>query len=152
MSNTHTVRIATASDETAWRALWRGYQSFYEIDLADTVNDLTWSRISRSDTPDMGSLLAANAQGRTVGMLNYVIHHNTWSVEPVCYLEDLFVDPDARGSGAARALIEHLSAMGRGAGWNRIYWHTARDNSQAQILYNKIAERTGWVRYDLDLD
>lgn len=152
MSNNHTVRIAAASDETAWRALWRGYQSFYEIDLSEAVNDLTWSRIIGSDTPEMGGLLAATAEGAVVGMLNYIIHPNTWSATPVCYLEDLFVDADARGGGAARALIEHLAAMGRDAGWSRIYWHTARDNAQAQILYNKVAERTGWVRYDLDLD
>ncbi|MFV2035416.1 MAG: N-acetyltransferase family protein [Halocynthiibacter sp.] len=152
MSNVHTVRIANANDKSAWQALWRSYQDFYEIELEDTINDITWDRIIGDDTPEMGALLVETTGGQVVGLLNYVIHNITWSAAPVCYLEDLFVDPDARGGGAARALIEHLSTMGRTAGWVRIYWHTARDNSQAQILYNKVAERTGWVRYDLDLD
>ncbi len=152
MNNTFSVRIATAGDRSAWQALWQGYQDFYEIDLEDAVNDTTWARIVGQDTPDMGALLAETSDGRVVGLLNYLVHKNTWSAAPVCYLEDLFVDPEARGGGAARALIEHLSKMGRAAGWGRIYWHTARDNTQAQILYNKVAERTGWVRYDLDLD
>jgi len=152
MANTFSVRAATAGDKAAWLALWRGYQTFYEIDLDEEVNELTWARITDPDIPQMGALLSVTAEGQAVGLLNYVAHYNTWSAVEVCYLEDLFVTPQARGGGAARALIEHLSHIGRAAGWSRIYWHTARDNTQAQILYNKIAERTGWVRYDLDLD
>lgn len=152
MNTTISIRVATAGDRHAWLALWRGYQTFYEIHLDDAVNELTWSRLIDADLPQMGALLAETAEGKTVGLLNYVVHHNTWSEAPVCYLEDLFVDPQARGGGAARALIEFLTNLGRAKGWDRIYWHTARDNAQAQILYNKVAERTGWVRYDLDLD
>jgi len=152
MSTTFSIRAATAGDKAAWLALWRGYQTFYEIDLDNKVNDLTWSRLIDPDLPEMGALLAESADGGVVGLLNFVVHYNTGSEAPVCYLEDLFVDPQARGGGAARGLIEHLSNLGRARGWYRIYWQTARDNTQAQILYNKVAERTGWVRYDLDLD
>ncbi|VAW15885.1 hypothetical protein MNBD_ALPHA09-1552 [hydrothermal vent metagenome] len=152
MSDQYTIRAAGAGDKAAWLALWEGYQTFYEIDLDDEVNEVTWGRIVDQNTPEMGALLAETTDGRVTGLLNYVIHNNTWSATPVCYLEDLFVDAAARGGGAARGLIEHLAQMGRDAGWDRIYWHTARDNAPAQILYNKVAERTGWVRYDLDLD
>jgi GNAT superfamily N-acetyltransferase len=69
----------------------------------------------------------------------------------VCYLEDLFVDPVARRSGVGRALIEALAAEGRQAGWRRIYWRTAADNATAQALYDRLARRSGWVTYELDL-
>lgn len=152
MSDTYTFRAAGAGDKAAWLALWKGYQSFYEVDLDDEVNEITWARITDRGTPEMGALVAETAEGRITGFLNYLIHNNTWSAAPVCYLEDLFVEQPARGGGAARGLIDKLAQMGRAAGWGRIYWHTARDNAPAQILYNKVAERTGWVRYDLDLD
>jgi GNAT superfamily N-acetyltransferase len=115
------------------------------------VTVATWARIVSDDAPHMGTLVAKRSGGGLVGMLNFVLHDITWSLAPVCYLEDLFVDERSRGQGIGRALIEELVSRGRDAGWHRIYWNTARDNAQAQILYNKIAERTGWVRYDIDL-
>jgi len=84
-------------------------------------------------------------------MLNYILHDVTWSKAPVCYLEDLYVVGEMRGQGIGRALIENLTSRGREAGWHRIYWTTARDNTKAQILYDKISDRTGSVLYDIDL-
>ena len=148
-----TIRTADATDEAGWRRLWQGYLDFYEEDLPDAVTAATWARIVSDDVPHIASLVARLSGGAgLVGMLNYVIHDITWSQRPVCYLEDLYVDEAARGSGVGRALIENLAGRGREAGWHRLYWNTARDNAVAQRLYNKLAERTGWVRYDLDLD
>lgn len=152
MADDITIRTADPTDEAGWRRLWHQYFDFYETDIPDTVTNATWSRIISDDVPHMGALVARRAGGGLVGMLNYVIHDITWSIAPVCYLEDLFVVSEARGEGVGRALIENLAERGREAGWHRIYWNTARDNAPAQILYNKVAERTGWVRYDLDLE
>ena len=69
----------------------------------------------------------------------------------MCYLEDLYVDADVRGRGVGRALISSLAEEGHRAGWLRIYWRTASDNATAQALYDKLARRTGWVTYELDL-
>jgi len=151
MSGDITIRAATAADEPGWMALWRGYLEFYQMDLGDEVTRNTFRRIVDPAVAHMGSLLAETAEGRQVGLLNYVLHDITWTLTPVCYLEDLFVAEDLRGHGIGGALIEHLAAMGKEAGWHRIYWNTARDNISAQKLYNRLAERTGWVRYDMDL-
>lgn len=150
MASAFTIRFAEAADHAAWSALWKGYQTFYEIELDEEITEKTWERLLAREP--MGAMLAEDAEGRCVGFLNYVLHPITWSTAPVCYLEDLYVDPASRGAGAARGLIEALAAMGKDKGWHRIYWHTARDNVRAQALYTKLAERTGWVRYDLDLD
>ena len=146
-----TIRTADPADEAGWRQLWQAYLDFYDSQVPETVTAKTWARIISDQSGHMGALVAKQGGGSLVGMLNYVIHDITWSDMPVCYLEDLYVSPDVRGQGIGRALVEDLAARGREAGWYRIYWNTARDNAQAQILYNKIAERTGWVRYDIDL-
>jgi len=152
MENEYSFRAAKAGDKAAWLDLWAGYQAFYEVELPDEVTERSWERILDGKSPEMGTLLAQAPDGQIIGFLNYVTHNITWAIEPVCYMEDLFVTAEARGTGAAGGLIDMLTEMGRKAGWHRIYWHTARDNVPAQILYNKLAERTGWVRYDLDLD
>ena len=151
MSDTIVVRPPEAGDEAQWKRLWAQYLEFYQTEIPDAVTDTTWQRIIDPTNETLGGLVAETAAGEVAGFLNFVIHPNTWSQAPVCYLEDIFVSADQRGTGLARALIEHLAATGRAAGWVRIYWHTARDNVPAQVLYNKLAERTGWVRYDIDL-
>lgn len=151
MSDTIIVRAPQAADEAQWMQLWAQYLEFYNTDIPGAVTDATWARIIDNDDQTLGGLVAQSGTENVAGFLNYVIHPNTWSQAPVCYLEDLFVTADSRGRGLARAMIEHLASIGRQAGWARIYWHTARDNVSAQVLYNKLAERTGWVRYDIDL-
>jgi len=152
MAGEITIRSADATDEAGWRRLWAAYLDFYAADISEAVTAATWAKIISDEAPHIGGLLARRSGSGLVGMLNYVIHDITWSLKPVCYLEDLYVEETARGEGVGRALIESLAARGREAGWHRLYWNTARDNTPAQVLYNKIGERTGWVRYDLDLD
>src|SRR5260221_7723664 len=96
-------------------------------------------------------LLACPAAGAPVGLANYVLHPNTWSLRTLCYLEDLFVAPEARGSGAAQALIEALVALGKQHDWRRVYWHTREHNTRARALYDRVVARTDYIRYDIDL-
>ncbi|MHA1546764.1 MAG: GNAT family N-acetyltransferase, partial [Alphaproteobacteria bacterium] len=132
MSDTIIVRPADAGDAAQWKNLWAQYLEFYQSEIPGPVTDATWKRIIDQSNTAMGGLVAQTGSGDIAAFINFVIHPNTWSLEPVCYLEDLFVAPDQRGTGLARALIEHLAATGRLAGWARIYWHTARDNVPAQ--------------------
>lgn len=144
------VRVATAADKAAWLVLWKGYCDFYKSQVPDAVTELTWKRLLGGEA-GMGCLLAEQATGHAAGFLTYVAHPGTWSMKPLCYLEDIFVAPHLRRQGVARSLIEALIAVGRARGWRRIYWQTKPDNLDAQAFYDKIAVRTDWVRYDLDL-
>lgn len=146
------IRPARATDVQAWYALWRGYCA----ELGGTVPEMTsegiWQHIhilARSDL--IGCLLAYRSEGEPVGFANYVLHPHTWSLQSVCYLEDLFIVPEARGTGAGRALIEALAVLGKQKGWRRIYWHTHEDNYRARILYDRLATQTDYVRYDIEL-
>jgi GNAT superfamily N-acetyltransferase len=151
MTGEITIRPVAAADEAGWMALWRGYLEFYEEDIPEEVSRHTFARVLDPKAGHIGSLVAATAEGRLVGLLTYIVHEITWSQAPACYLEDLFVADDVRGQGIASALIERMVEIGKAAGWHRIYWNTARDNVRAQKLYNRLSERTGWVRYDIDL-
>ncbi len=146
-----TIRNLEATDEAPWRALWKGYCEFYETDMAGSVTDETWRRLLDASEEGMFSLVAYGGDGAVIGFTNCVVHPITWSETPVCYLEDLFVDPAARNSGAGRALIEAVLEKGRANGWHRVYWRTRDDNATARALYDKVSDLTDWVVYEVPL-
>lgn len=144
------IRPAVASDFDAWFLLWRGYCEALGGDVPDEVSRGVWQRILAPDQP-IWCLVACDERDKPVGIAVYVLHLHTWSLKTVCYLEDLFVAPEARGTGAARALIEELVALGRKHHWRRVYWHTEEHNYRARTLYDRIVPRTNKLRYDIDL-
>ena len=144
------VRPLVAVDRSAWQELWAGYLEFYGVALSADVTETTWRRLVDPGRPDMIARVA-EVDGCVAGILHAIIHSNTWSAAPVCYLEDLFVASDRRGRGVGRALIAGLAEEGRRAPWCRIYWRTASDNTAAQSLYERLARRSGWLTYELDL-
>lgn len=139
------IRAALPSDEPAWRDLWQAYCAFYGTALPDEVTRRTWRRILDPDSSVM--CIVAEADGRVVGFANCVVHENTWETQAVCYLEDLFVAPAARGQGTGAALIEWLRNAMRAEGWARLYWMTREDNVQARRLYDRFGQADGFVRY-----
>lgn len=140
-----TIRAALPSDEAVWRSLWSGYCDFYAAKLPEEVTSRTWKRILDPDSAVM--CVVAEAEGQVLGFANCVVHENTWESQAVCYLEDLYVDPAARGRGVGRALIEWLRNAMRAEGWARLYWLTREDNAQARRLYDQFAQADGFVRY-----
>lgn len=153
------VAPATAGDVADWHRLFADYCTFYGEALPDGVAADVWHRILDPASPVKG-LLARTGDGgagdmeggRVVGLCNYVLHDNTWSVRRDCYLEDLYTDPAARGRGVGRALIGRLVEMGRQAGWRRVYWHTQEDNATARRLYDGVTGgRDAFVRYTVKL-
>src|SRR5215469_230415 len=106
-----TVRAATSADEPRWLELWEGYNAFYQADVPESVTQATWRRILDPAAPVLGRV--AEADGRVVGFSNSVLHESTWAAAPICYLEDLFVDPAVRGSGVGRLLLQDLVVLAR---------------------------------------
>jgi GNAT superfamily N-acetyltransferase len=139
------VRPLAANDHDAWLPLWRGYLAFYKTAVADAVTEATWRRILDPAGPIHA--FGAFADGRMVGFVHYLFHPVTWSVASRCYLEDLFVDPATRGTGAGRALIEAVYRAADKAGADQVYWLTAEDNATARQLYDRIGRLTPFVKY-----
>ena len=144
------VRPAQMSDAERWLTLWHGYCAELAGAVSDATSEGLWHRILAADEP-IWCLLACRPEDEAVGFANYVLHPHTWSLRMVCYLEDLYVTPVARGSGTWRALIEELVKLGKQNDWRRVYWHTHEDNRSARVLYDRLTSRTDYVRYDLQL-
>jgi len=140
-----TIRSALPGDETAWRKLWQGYLDFYSAQVPDDITSRTWKRILDPDSAIM--CIVAEVDGQVYGFANCVVHENTWETQPVCYLEDLYVLPSARGHGIGGALIEWLRNAMRAEGWARLYWMTREDNELARKLYDRFTKADGFVRY-----
>ena len=139
------IRAALPSDEPAWRELWKGYCDFYQAQVSDEVTKRTWQRILDPDSQIM--CVVAEVEGQVYGFANCVVHENTWETQAVCYLEDLYVRPGARGRGIGFALIDWLRNAMRAEGWARLYWMTREDNAQARRLYDRFTQADDFVRY-----
>jgi GNAT superfamily N-acetyltransferase len=140
-----TLRPVRAWDFDAWLALWRGYQAFYSVNIAAGVTQETWRRLM-DPAEAMFSGLAFQDE-TAVGMVNFLTHRSTWTTGDYCYLQDLFVAPQARGLGIGRALIEHVYAYAASAGCARVYWLTHERNATARRLYDQVAEWPGLIQY-----
>ena len=141
----HPIRAFGAGDFDAWYPLWRGYQAFYRVDLPLETSRVTWRRILDPAEPMHGAF--ALADGRPIGIVHYIRHRSCWTVGDYCYLQDLFVDGAVRANGAARALIEHVYAHAKVLGCSRVHWLTHETNHDAMKLYDRIADRSGFVQY-----
>lgn len=148
MSSTIQIRDALPANREDWHRLWVGYNAFYKANVPPETTERTWQRILEPDSARLGRV--AELDGLIVGFSISILHEGTWVVEPICYLEDLFVDPACRGVGIGRKLIEDLMALGKVRGWSRLYWHTHRNNP-ARGLYDTFAEADDFVRYRLDI-
>jgi len=142
------IRNIEARDEPRWRELWLGYCRFYEYAVSEAVTRHTWARIMDPAAP-VHAIVAERAGAGVIGMANYVIHENTWSLTPVCYLEDLYVDPTERALGVGKQLIDWLVAQMQAQNWSRLYWNTKENNYRARGLYDKYTPHSGFVRYVL---
>ncbi len=139
------IRPLSENQHAAWLPLWRGYQSFYKTDIPAEVSEVTWSRLLDPTEP-MGAALAWDGE-TAVGLVHHIRHRSCWTVGDYLYLQDLFVAPDARGGGIGRKLIEYVYALARAQGCARVHWLTHETNTDAMLLYDRIAERSGFVQY-----
>jgi GNAT superfamily N-acetyltransferase len=139
------IRLILDGDHELWLPLWRGYQAFYQVDIPEAVTQSTWSRLLDPSEPMHGAL--AISGGRAVGLVHYLFHRSTWTAGNVCYLQDLFVALDMRSGGIGRQLIGHVYEQARAAGSPEVYWLTHETNTTAMKLYDRVADRPGFVQY-----
>jgi GNAT superfamily N-acetyltransferase len=137
-----------ARDRSAWEDLFAGYHAFYgRLSWPQESYDETWSRFEQDDVIHARG---ARVDGRLVGIVHFLVHASTTSAD-VCYLQDLFTAPEARGKGIARALIAEVEHWARKRGCTRVYWHTQSGNETARRLYDQVAENKGFIQYVIQL-
>ena len=140
-----TIRGVKPSDWERWLPLWEGYNTFYERVIPSEVTQATWGRFFDHYEPVHG--VVAEREGKLIGFVHYIFHRNTSMIGPICYLQDLFTSPEARGHGVGRSLIEEVYAAAQRVGSPRVYWLTHETNKLGILLYDKVAERSGFLQY-----
>lgn len=143
-----TVRPLEASDHAAWRRLWTDYLTFYKSSVPETVYETTWQRLFADGDFEPRGFVALMGSA-PVGIVHYLFHRSTWSIEGNCYLQDLFTDASTRGKGVGEALIEAVRKAAAERGVTNVYWMTHETNTTARRLYDRVARKTGFIEYDL---
>jgi GNAT superfamily N-acetyltransferase len=143
------IRPVTKADFSSWLPLWDGYNTFYgrtgPTALPTEITQSTWARFF--DAYEPMHALVAESDGRLVGLAHYLFHRSTIQLEPSCYLQDLYTHESARGAGVGRKLIDAVCRCAADAGSPRVYWHTHEANATAMQLYDKVADKSGFVVY-----
>ena len=140
-----TIRLATPADHLAWLELWRGYQAFYRVDIDPATTAMTWQRLLDEGEPMWCAV--AEIEGKLAGIVHYLTHRSTWTTGDYCYLQDLFVDPGLRAQGIGRTLIHHVYERAAAMDCSRVWWLTHETNTDAMKLYDRVADRSGFVQY-----
>jgi GNAT superfamily N-acetyltransferase len=152
------IRPIELRDQAQWLDMWASYQAFYEVSLDAATTQALWSRLFDPASTIRALVAEAAAEpgseggngqggGVPIGLCHYILHANTWEIAPVCYLQDLYVQPGERARGVGAAMIEQLRTQMADEGWSRIYWMTREDNYRARGLYDRFAKRDAFVRY-----
>ncbi|HZX28914.1 MAG TPA: GNAT family N-acetyltransferase [Telluria sp.] len=149
MPDTLQVRPIERADLGAWRPLWDGYNAFYgragATALPEEITHSTWERFFNPIEPVFA--LVAVREGAVVGIAHYLFHRSTTKLAPVCYLQDLFTQPQQRGRGVGKALIAAVYEQARQAGAGRVYWQTQESNAAGRALYDQVASHRGFIVY-----
>lgn len=145
-----TIIPLAATDHADWTPLWRGYLKFYGAAVDAKTSETTFARLTSSVEP-MGGLLARDGDGAAIGLAHWIVHRSCWTIGDYCYLQDLFVASGHRGGGVGRRLIEAVAAKARALGCSRVHWLTHETNHDAMRLYDKVAERSGFVQYRIQI-
>ncbi|WP_386680901.1 GNAT family N-acetyltransferase [Loktanella sp. R86503] len=145
-----TIRTVRPEDRAAWGTLYAGYAAFYRVKQSEAMRETVWGWLMDRGHETCG-LVACDEGGAPIGLAHYRSFARPLTASTGGFLDDLFVDPDARGSGAADSLIAALREIGAARGWTVIRWITAEDNYRARGVYDRVAVRTPWVTYDIKI-
>lgn len=143
------VRAIEAADRSAWDALYAEYAAFYEVYQTPEMRARVWDWIVDPDHSVNG--IVADVDGMLVGFAHHRDFARPLAAASGLYLDDLYVGPASRGTGAAAALIDAVKNAAADRGHSVVRWITAKDNARARGLYDKVAHATEWVTYDIDV-
>jgi GNAT superfamily N-acetyltransferase len=145
-----TVRHIAIQDKASWQELYIAYLKFYESEPVESSTELLWNRLTKGE-PEIQGLVAVS-NGEVVGIAHFHYQLSTWSDTSHCYLEDLYVAESARGKGVATALIKQVEDLAIQKKCSELFWITKESNSTARKLYEKVATRSEFVRYEKKLE
>ena len=143
------IEAPKSSDFSEWARLYAGYAAFYGVAQTEAMRAQVWTWVQDPCHPVQA--LVARGEAGLIGLAHVRAFSRPLSASTGGFLDDLFVDPAARGTGVARGLIAAVHALGQSQGWSVVRWITAADNTPARGLYDQVAQATRWVTYDIAL-
>jgi GNAT superfamily N-acetyltransferase len=146
---TLTIRAIEEKDKDQWLKLWAGYLEFYKSTILPEQTELTWRRLINNELKMFG--FVAESEEGVIGFTHCLFRPSTWTETDYCYLEDLFVDPNIRGKGVGRALMNKVFELANEKNSKRVYWTTQEFNKTARVLYDSITPVSEFVQYRLPL-
>ena len=146
---TLTIRAIEEKDKSQWLKLWAGYLEFYKSTISPEQTELTWKRLINNELKMFG--FVAESEEGVIGFTHCLFRPSTWTETDYCYLEDLFVDPNIRGKGVGRALMNRVFDFAKEKDSKRVYWTTQEFNKTARILYDSITPVSEFVQYRLPI-
>jgi len=146
---TLTIRALEEKDKSQWLKLWAGYLEFYKSTISPEQTELTWKRLINNELKMFG--FVAESEEGVIGFTHCLFRPSTWTETDYCYLEDLFVDPNIRGKGVGRALMDKVVDLAKEKKSKRVYWTTQEFNKTARILYDSITPVSEFVQYRLPI-
>jgi GNAT superfamily N-acetyltransferase len=147
MSREISIRPLHEDDKPDWHRLWTAYLDFYETTVSADVYEASFARLLSHDDNEYKCLIA-EVDGKPVGLAHFLYHRYMWTVENTCYLMDLFTDPDLRGKGVGRALIQAVHEAAKRDGVPTTYWQTQEFNYKGRTLYDQVATKTPFIIYE----
>ena len=147
---TLTIRAIEEKDKDQWLKLWAGYLEFYKSTISSEQTELTWKRLINNELKMFG--FVAESEEGVIGFTHCLFRPSTWTETDYCYLEDLFVDPNIRGKGIGRALINKVVELAKEKKSKRVYWTTQEFNKTARVLYDSITPVSEFVQYRLPIN
>jgi ribosomal protein S18 acetylase RimI-like enzyme len=144
--NALTIRPLHTGDYQNWLPLWNGNNDGHYDAI---VTDETWRRLNDPDFPVFG--LCAELDGAMAGLVHYVLHPTTGNLKLICYMQDVYVSPEFRQRGIARALVTDLAARALKQGWARVYWLADTQNTAAQNLYKNLGVKLDFTLHVLPI-
>ena len=147
---TLTIRAIEEKDKDQWLKLWAGYLEFYKSTISSEQTELTWKRLINNELKMFG--FVAESEEGVIGFTHCLFRPSTWTETDYCYLEDLFVDPNIRGKGIGRALMNKVIELAKEKNSKRVYWTTQEFNKTARVLYDSITPVSEFVQYRLPIN
>ena len=142
------IRPLNENDRARWEQMFQAYAEFYKTSVSDGGFDRVWAWIF-DPANDFWCDVAEGEGGKVIGFTQYQLMHRSLGGGMVCYLSDLYVEPDVRGSGTGRALIDHVIAFAKDRDIPSVRWLTQEFNYPARRLYDSYGPKTDFILYNV---